>query len=125
VQTAMDIWVYMLECSDGSYYIGLTRAGLEKRISEHHAGVYRGYTHSRLPVRLVWSQDFQRLTDAIACERQLKGWRREKKQALIRGDGAALQILARTARTRQPSAGSVSESGVALALRPAQGEGEL
>ena len=94
----MDIWVYMLECSDGSYYVGLTRAGMEKRFSEHQGGIYRGYTHSRRPVRLVWCQQFELVTDAIICERRLKGWRREKKQALIRGGYAALPGLARTAR---------------------------
>jgi putative endonuclease len=98
----LDIWVYILECSDGSYYVGLTRAGLEKRITEHQLGAYRGYTNSRRPVRLVWHQNFQRVTDAIACERQLKGWRREKKQALIRRDGAALTRLAKTARPPSP-----------------------
>jgi putative endonuclease len=75
----MDIWVYMLECGDGSYYVGLTRTGLERRITEHQYGVYRGYTYSRRPVRVAWCQEFERVTDAIACERQLKGWRREKK----------------------------------------------
>jgi putative endonuclease len=92
----MNIYVYMLRCSDGSYYVGLTRAGLEKRIGEHNAGVLRGYTASRRPVELVWQQDFQRLTDAIVCERRLKGWRRAKKEALIRGDYEALKELAKT-----------------------------
>lgn len=92
----MNIYVYMLRCADGSYYVGITRAGLDKRLAEHQGGHYPGYTHSRRPVTLVWSQDFQQLTDAIACERRIKGWRREKKEALIRGDYAALPILART-----------------------------
>jgi putative endonuclease len=96
----MNIYVYMLRCSDGSYYVGLTRAGLEKRIGEHNSGVFRGYTSSRLPVELVWHQDFQRLTDAIACERKLKGWRRAKKEALIRGDYEALRELANTSERR-------------------------
>ena len=65
----MDIHVYMLRCVDGSFYVGLTRAGLDKRIGEHHAGTYGGYTSYRRPVTLVWSQEFQRLTDAIVCER--------------------------------------------------------
>src|SRR5665213_1804856 len=91
--------VYILECADGSYYVGLTERDLDDRLSEHMRGVYRGYTFARRPVKLVWSEQFGRLTDAIACERRLKGWRREKKEALIRGDYSALPILARTART--------------------------
>lgn len=80
----MQIFVYMLRCADGSYYVGLTRAGLDKRIGEHAFGRYRNcYTFQRRPVVLVWSQEFQRLVDAIACERQIKGWRRAKKEALI------------------------------------------
>ena len=96
----MNIYVYMLRCADGSYYVGLTRAGLEKRIGEHNSGMFRGYTASRLPVELVWHQNFQRLTDAIACERRLKGWRRAKKEALIHGDYKALQELAKTSDRR-------------------------
>ncbi|HVV27592.1 MAG TPA: GIY-YIG nuclease family protein [Rhizomicrobium sp.] len=94
----MQIHVYMLRCADGSYYVGLTREGLDKRIGEHQGGQFPGYTHTRRPVTLVWSQDFQWLKDAIACERRIKGWRREKKEALIRGDYDALPGLARTAR---------------------------
>ncbi len=102
----MDIHVYILRCADNSYYVGLAREGLDSRIGDHHSGRYRGYTYSRRPVELVWSQDFLWLTDAIVCERRLKGWRREKKEALIRGDYAALRELARTASRPPPSTGS-------------------
>jgi putative endonuclease len=102
----MRIFIYILLCRDGSYYVGLTRDGLEKRMAEHQSGKYQGYTFSRRPVALVWSQEFQFLTDAIACERRLKGWRREKKEALIRGDYAALKNLARTSKTAHPSTSS-------------------
>ncbi len=102
----MQIYVYMLQCSDGSYYVGLTRDGLEKRLAEHHGGRYPGHTHTRRPVKLVWSQDFQWLKDAIACERRIKGWRREKKEALVRGDYEALSALSRTAKRPPPSTGS-------------------
>jgi len=93
----MQIFVYMLRCSDGSYYVGLTRAGLDKRVGEHASGAFTGYTYWRRPVELVWSQEFQRLTDAIRWERQLKGWRREKKEAVIRGDFDVLIELSKTA----------------------------
>ena len=82
----MAIYVYMLECSDGSYYVGSTRAGLDQRVAEHNAGKYDGYTKGRRPVKLVFAQEFQQITDAIVAERQIKGWSRAKKEALIRGD---------------------------------------
>ncbi|MFO1186381.1 MAG: GIY-YIG nuclease family protein [Alphaproteobacteria bacterium] len=102
----MQIFVYILRCSDNSYYVGLAREGLEKRLSEHELGKYRGYTFTRCPVQLVWSEEFVNLTDAIACERRIKGWRREKKEALIRGDFAALPQLSKTAKNPHPSTGS-------------------
>ena len=83
----MNAWVYMLECADGSFYVGPARGSLEARIGQHQTGHFPGgYTASRLPVHLVWSQDFQRITDAVAFERQLKGWSRAKKNALIKND---------------------------------------
>ena len=102
----MEIFVYMLLCADGSYYVCITRTGLEKRVSEHQTGKYRGYTFTRRPVQLLWSESFLRLTDAIACERRIKGWRREKKEALVRGDYDALKALARTAKQPHPSTSS-------------------
>src|SRR5882672_11054245 len=75
----LNVYLYILLCADGSYYVGTTRSGLEKRIAEHQQGVIEGYTSRRRPVELVFSQGFQRVEDAIAAERQVKGWRREKK----------------------------------------------
>ena len=86
--------LYILRCSDGSYYVGSTRETLEKRVSEHQAGTHDGYTAHRRPVRLAFQQAFDRIEDAIAAERQVKGWRRERKEALIRGDYSALPQLA-------------------------------
>ena len=86
---------YILRCRDGSYYTGSTRAALDARIGEHNAGKHGGYTNSRRPVVLAWSQEFQRITDAIAVERQLKGWSRAKKEALIAGQYDLLPDLAR------------------------------
>jgi putative endonuclease len=88
-------FVYILRCSDGSYYCGTARHGLERRVAEHNAGTLGGYTSTRRPVTLVYSEAFQRITDAIAAERQIKGWSRAKKEALIRGDFGALPALAR------------------------------
>jgi len=78
-------WVYILKCSDGSYYTGST-SNIEKRISEHQNGLIKCYTYSRRPVKLVFSEHFNRAYDAISAERQIKGWRRAKKIALINGD---------------------------------------
>ena len=89
------VYIYMLRCADGSYYVGSARLGLERRLSEHSNGTYGGYTSKRLPVELVWSQHFPDITDAIAVERQIKGWSRAKKEALIRSDYRAIQELAR------------------------------
>lgn len=85
VPNMIEAYVNILRCRDGHYYVGSTRGALEKRIAEHNAGTYGGYTKSRRPVALVHSIEFQRIEDAIAAERQLKGWSRAKKEALIAG----------------------------------------
>jgi putative endonuclease len=92
----MGAFVYMLLCADDSYYIGsATGDELERRIAEHQTGAYPGYTFTRRPVELVWSEHFTRITDAIAVERKLKGWTRAKKEALIKGDWERIRRLAR------------------------------
>jgi putative endonuclease len=93
-------FVYMLRCSDGSYYVGSTRATLEQRVAQHDAGTFGGYTAKRRPVELVWHQEFQRITDAIACERQLKGWTRAKKEAVIGADWTTVRSLSGSAYRR-------------------------
>jgi putative endonuclease len=87
--------LYILRCADDSYYVGTTIVGLERRIAEHQAGTFGGYTSSRRPIKLVYHQHFLRLEDAAAAERRVKGWRRYKKEALIHGDFALLPALAR------------------------------
>jgi putative endonuclease len=90
------IYVYMLRCADGSFYIGsATGEDTSKRVDEHNAGIHQGYTYSRRPVILVWSEYFDRITDGIAAERQLKGWSRAKKEALIRSDWSSVSKFAR------------------------------
>jgi len=76
--------VYMLRCSDGSYYVGITKKPVEARVSEHNNKVVDGYTSTRTPVQLVFSEAFESIIQAIARERQIKGWSRRKKEALIR-----------------------------------------
>ena len=87
-------WVYIIQCSDDSYYTGST-VDLPKRLAEHENGAYGGYTACRRPVKLVFSQEVATSKDAFLLERQIKGWSRAKKEALIAGDYDQLPILAR------------------------------
>ena len=104
-------YLYILRCADGGLYIGTTRASLELRVAQHNAGSLGGYTATRRPVKLVHSEWFANVTDAIAAERKLKKWTRGKKEAFIRGDFEALKELAKRRRphpSRRPSATSSS-----------------
>jgi putative endonuclease len=92
---------YVLRCADGSYYVGTARTGLDMRVAEHNAGIFGGYTAKRRPVSLIFSQYFDSIADAIAAERQVKGWTRAKKEALISGDWTRVSELAR--RNAHPS----------------------
>ena len=90
----MSAFVYMLRCADDSFYVGTaTGEDLAKRVAQHQTGAFPGYTYSRRPVQLVWSEHFDRITDAIAVERKVKGWSRAKKDALIRGDWSGIRKL--------------------------------
>ena len=66
-------YLYILRCADGSYSCGTARQGLEMRVAQHNTGALGGYTAMRRPVVLIYSQWFERITDAIAAERQVKG----------------------------------------------------
>ena len=91
---AMAAWVYILTCSDRSYYVGCTTA-LDNRFAEHQAGTYPGYTSTRRPVIMAWAAEFQTIHDAIDFERKLKRWSRAKKEAVIRDDWDSLPRLSR------------------------------
>ncbi len=92
----MGAFVYMLRCADGSFYVGsATGDDLTRRIAEHQSGHYHGYTSTRRPVSLVWSEHFARITDAIEVERKVKGWTRAKKEALIKGDWGVIEQLSK------------------------------
>lgn len=90
----MSFHVYMLRCGDGSYYVGHTD-DLEKRVSDHERGDVTVYTRKRRPVVLVFSADFYTRQEALEHERQIKGWSRAKKEALINGNWHRLERLAR------------------------------
>lgn len=88
-------FVYMLRCNDGSYYVGHTD-NLEIRMSGHYLQTYEcSYTATRLPVVLMFVQTFSSRQEAFAAERKIKGWGREKKEALIRGDWNEISKLAK------------------------------
>ena len=86
-------WVYILKCVDEKYYTGCT-SDIEKRMVEHSEGVFSSFTSSRLPVVLVFSQEFLTIEEAIFAERMIKGWTRKKKEALINSDFELLHDLA-------------------------------
>ncbi len=89
-------WLYILRCSDGRFYAGTTRGAVETRVSQHNLGQFRrAYTFTRRPVTLVFCEHFPVITDAIAVERRVKGWSRQKKQALIDGQWDLLPELSK------------------------------
>ena len=90
----MAFFAYLLRCVDASYYAGHTD-DLALRMAQHETGACGGYTATRLPVTLVWPQAFATHEVALAAERQIKGWSRAKKEALIAGDFARLSMLAK------------------------------
>jgi putative endonuclease len=77
--------MYILECADGSYYTGSTW-DLERRLIEHQNGLASNHTRKRLPVKLVYCEEYKRIEEAFAREKQVQGWSRRKKQALIEGN---------------------------------------
>ena len=94
-----DFFVYILKCSDGSFYTGHTD-NLDTRIAQHNAGHFGGYTSTRLPVELVFNERCQSRDAAFAAEQRIKGWSRAKKQALIARDWPALKTAARPPQER-------------------------
>ncbi len=106
----MAFYVYILLCADGSYYTGHTDS-LESRVAAHERGEFPGYTYTRRPVRLVYAEEFYSREEALASERQIKGWRRAKKEALIKGDWERLIELSHTSisPTVQPVRGELVE----------------
>lgn len=91
----MSFWAYILLCADGSYYTGHTD-DLERRLGEHHTGQVAGYTATRRPVTLLFSEEFATREAALAAERRIKGWSRKKKEAMMRGDWVEVSRLAKS-----------------------------
>jgi putative endonuclease len=102
--------VYILECSDGSYYTGVTN-DLERRLWEHNTGFHVGcYTESRRPVTLKYYETTHDIKQAIMREKQLKGWSRKKKEALFKEDWDELKRLS-TSRSAVPPDNPSTSSG--------------
>jgi putative endonuclease len=89
----MNSYMYILLCADGSYYTGSTK-NLERRLEEHQDGEGANHTKKRLPVELVYYEEFDRIDLAFFREKQVQGWNREKKEALIKSDANLLNKLA-------------------------------
>ena len=87
-------WMYILKCADGSYYVGST-TNLELRVSQHQSGNGSRYTSGRLPVELVYGEEYDRIVDAYSREKQIQNWGRAKRAALINGDTEMLPPLAK------------------------------
>ena len=93
---------YILRCNDGSYYTGVTD-NLEKRMLQHEMGEADefSYTYTRRPVVLLHSEEYDSPHEAIQREKQLQGWSRKKKEALIRGDIDSLKKLSKNKKNRE------------------------
>lgn len=85
-------YTYILQCSNGKYYVGSTN-DLDRRLKEHQAGLGSNYTRKHRPVKLVYYEEYQSVTEAFCREKQLHGWSRAKKEALIRGEFDKLPAL--------------------------------
>ncbi|MCG6151397.1 GIY-YIG nuclease family protein [Leptospira bandrabouensis] len=85
-------YMYILICADGSYYTGSTKY-LEKRLKQHQSGKGANFTKKRLPVKLLYYEEYKRIDHAFYREKQIQGWSRKKKEALMRQDFDGLKIL--------------------------------
>ena len=113
-------YVYILECSDGSYYTGST-IDLEKRLNQYHSGLGANHTKKRLPVTLVYTEEFTRIDEAFYRKKQIQGWNRRKKEALIEKNYDNLpelsiayrdKVSSRTSDTTRTSSHLISEKRI-------------
>lgn len=109
-------YLYILRCRDDSFYVGHTD-DLERRMAEHDTGACGGYTARRRPVELVFVDEFQTRDEAKERERQVKGWSRAKKMALIRDDWGEVIRLAKRRGARRVSGNSTQQDNGASELK--------
>ena len=86
-------YMYILLCADGSYYTGST-IDLERRLEQHQNGEGANHTKKHLPVSLLYYEEYPRIDEAFYREKQVQGWSRKKKEALIEGNSNLLPELA-------------------------------
>ena len=90
-------YMYILLCADGSYYTGST-TDLERRLEQHQNGEGANHTKKRLPISLLYYEEYSRIDEAFYREKQVQGWSRKKKEALIEGKSDLLPLLAKAYR---------------------------
>ena len=100
-------YVYILKCADGSYYTGSTK-DIDLRLKQHNAGLGANYTEKRLPLELVYFEKFQNINDAFNRDKQIQGWSRKKKEALINSTPFILPELSKSKNVA--STGSATEA---------------
>jgi putative endonuclease len=99
-------YVYIVECSDGAYYTGVTN-DVERRLREHNEGIHpESFTYKRRPVVLKYCERFQWIQKAIDWEKQIKDWSRKKKEALFIQDWDEIVRLSNLKKDKQSSTGS-------------------
>lgn len=123
-------FMYILRCSNGAYYTGST-IDLERRLKQHQNGEGANFTKKHLPVELIYFEEFQRIDEAFYREKQVQGWSRAKKEALIKGE---TNLLNKLAECKNETHYSNFRSGVSTSLNatqdsrefsPAASDGEL
>jgi putative endonuclease len=110
-------WVYILRCSDGSYYTGHSD-DLGKRMAEHEQGLGADWTRRRRPIELVWCEDAPTRYETLAFERRVKNWSRARKEALIAGDWNQVGHFARPPHERPSTSLGTNESCFAVGNSP-------
>jgi len=113
-------YMYILECYDGTYYTGSTK-NIELRLEQHQRGEGANHTKKRLPVELVYFEEFQRIDEAFYREKQVQGWSRKKKEALINGDFETLSHLSVAYRDKKALSNAMLEEVAELSRRAPEG----
>lgn len=101
-------YMYILLCSNGQYYTGSTN-NIEIRLAQHQSGEGSNFTRKHLPVKLVYLEEFNRIDEAFQREKQVQGWSRKKKEALINGEYSKLPELLKNRASTGSANGLVTE----------------
>ena len=109
----MDGYLYLLECADGSYYTGSTN-DLNMRLQQHCDGIAANHTKKRVPVNWSILKNTRDQIMHFLSKKPIQGWRREKKEALIKGEIEKLPELAMAYRDKFPAASSASATGLSI-----------